>query len=63
MSTITNGRSTPTAPSTSSTRAWSVQDAAELYEVARWGHGYFSVNSAGHVQVQPTKDPAHAIDR
>jgi arginine decarboxylase len=39
-----------------------VQDAAELYEVARWGHGYFSVNSAGHVQVHPTKDPAHAID-
>jgi len=62
MSTITNGRSTPTAPSTSSTRAWSVQDAAELYEVARWGHGYFSVNGAGHVQVHPTKDPAQAID-
>ena len=62
MSTITNGRSTPAAPSTSSTRAWSVQDAGELYEVARWGHGYFSVNGAGHVQVHPTKDPAQAID-
>src|SRR5687768_133399 len=60
MSTMTNGR--PTVASTSSTRAWSVQDASELYEVPRWGHGYFSVNASGHVQVHPTKDPAHAID-
>src|SRR5688572_13101225 len=62
MSTITNGRSTPPTPSTSSTRAWSVQDASELYEVARWGHGYFSVSGAGHVQVHPTKDQTKAID-
>src|SRR4030095_4131531 len=62
MSTMTNGRPSPTVASTSSTRAWSVQDASELYEVPRWGHGYFSVNTAGHVQVHPTKDPAHAID-
>ena len=41
---------------------WSASDAAELYEVARWGKGYFSVSSAGHVQVHPTKDPARAID-
>ena len=59
---MTNGRPAPTVASTSSTRAWSVQDASELYEVPRWGHGYFSVNAAGHVQVHPTKDPAHAID-
>jgi arginine decarboxylase len=62
MSTIANGRSTPSTPSTSSTRAWSVQDASELYEVARWGHGYFSVSGAGHVQVHPTKDQAKSID-
>jgi arginine decarboxylase len=59
MSTVTNGRA---AVSTSSTRAWSVHDASELYEVPRWGHGYFSVNDVGHVQVHPTKDPARAID-
>ena len=41
---------------------WSVTDAAELYEVARWGKGYFSVSNAGHVLVHPTKDPARAID-
>ena len=41
---------------------WSVVDAAELYEVARWGNGYFSVNEAGHVCVHPTKDRARSID-
>ena len=63
MSTVTNGRPAPASTaSTSSTRAWGVQDASELYEVARWGHGYFSVSDAGHAQVHPTKDPATAID-
>ncbi len=63
MSTLTNGRQPPAAASsTSSTRAWSVHDASELYEVARWGHGYFSVNQDGHVQVHPTKEPAKGID-
>ncbi len=65
MSTLTNGRQPPAAAaavSTSSTRAWSVHDASELYEVPRWGHGYFSVNQAGHVDVHPTKEPARAID-
>jgi arginine decarboxylase len=64
MSTTTNGRSSPplAAPSTSTTRAWSVHDASELYEVSRWGHGYFSVNDAGHVQVHPTKEPERGID-
>ena len=37
-------------------------DAAELYEVARWGKGYFSVSPVGHVLVHPTKDPARSID-
>src|SRR5262247_338633 len=64
MSTATNGRPVPITPSTttSATRSWSVHEASELYEVARWGHGYFSVNSSGHVQVHPTKDPNSAID-
>jgi arginine decarboxylase len=41
---------------------WSVSDASELYEVARWGKGYFSVSGAGNVMVHPTKDPSAAID-
>ena len=62
MSTVTNGRPVPITAATSTTRAWSVHEASELYEVARWGNGYVSVNEAGHVQVHPTKDPAKAID-
>lgn len=41
---------------------WTTTDASELYEVPRWGKGYFSVNDRGHMQVHPTKDPALAID-
>jgi arginine decarboxylase len=37
-------------------------DAAELYEVERWGKNYFSVSADGHVLVHPTKDPARSID-
>jgi len=58
MSTATNGR--PVDAGTTS--SWSVHDASELYEVGRWGNGYFSVNAAGHVQVHPTKDTSRAID-
>src|SRR3970040_683253 len=62
MSTLTNGRPAPPSVVTSTTRAWSVHDASELYEVARWGKGYFSVNDAGHLQAHPTKDPLRSID-
>jgi arginine decarboxylase len=62
MSTVTNGRPAPIDSTTSTTRAWSVHDASELYEVSRWGNGYFAVNAAGHVQVHPTKEPGRAID-
>jgi arginine decarboxylase len=39
-----------------------VGDATELYEVDRWGKGYFSISNDGHVLVHPTKDPQRAID-
>ena len=41
---------------------WTPTDASELYEVPRWGKGYFSVNRRGHVAVHPTRDPNLAID-
>ena len=41
---------------------WTATDASELYEVTRWGKGYFSVSDQGHVLVHPTKDMARAID-
>jgi arginine decarboxylase len=44
------------------TERWTPQDASELYDVARWGKGYFSVGDQGHVLVHPEKDPARSID-
>src|SRR5215217_1515539 len=41
---------------------WSAIDAEELYEVPRWGKGYFSISEAGNVLVHPTKDVNQAID-
>src|SRR5918996_158151 len=41
---------------------FTVSDATELYEVERWGKGYFSISQAGDVLVHPTKDPARSID-
>jgi arginine decarboxylase len=41
---------------------WTVTDASEMYEVPRWGKGYFSVNEKGHIAVHPTKEPGLAID-
>jgi arginine decarboxylase-like protein len=59
MSTATTGARPPTTTATTSpTRAWSVHDASELYEVSRWGNGYFSVNSLGHLEGAPDQGPA-----
>jgi arginine decarboxylase len=41
---------------------WTTTQAAELYEIERWGKGYFSVSPEGHVRVHPDKDPSRAID-
>ena len=41
---------------------FTVGDATELYELDRWGKGYFSISNDGHVLVHPTKDPQRAID-
>jgi arginine decarboxylase len=41
---------------------WSVDRAAELYNVAGWSNDYFSVNERGHVAVHPGGSGTHAID-
>jgi arginine decarboxylase len=41
---------------------WTASDASELYEVERWGKGYFSVGQNGHVLVHATKEPGRSID-
>ena len=42
---------------------WSVQRSADLYQIRGWGHPYFTINEAGHVQVVPDPErPQQAID-
>ena len=43
-------------------KPWSVADAAELYDVDRWGAGYFSIDKSGNLRVHPTKEPNRSID-
>jgi len=43
-------------------KAWTVTDATELYEIERWGKGYFTIGANGQVKVHPTKDPNRSID-
>jgi len=44
------------------TERWTTERASDLYDVASWGKGYFSVGDNGHVRVHPEKDPARSID-
>ena len=41
---------------------WSVVDAAELYDVPRWGKGYFSVGPGGHLRVHPERRADQSVD-
>jgi arginine decarboxylase len=43
-------------------KPWSVADAVELYDVGRWGAGYFSIDKSGNLRVHPTKEAARSID-
>jgi arginine decarboxylase len=54
-----NGRKTSLLEPTD---RWSSQDASELYDVASWGKGYFSVSEEGNMLVHPEKDPTRSID-
>ncbi len=40
---------------------WDIPAAISLYNIDRWGTGYFSINERGNIQVKPTGGPA-AID-
>jgi arginine decarboxylase len=42
--------------------AWKAADASELYEIGRWGKGYFAIGEDGHVHVHPTKEAGRSID-
>ena len=43
-------------------RSWSVSRSAELYGLDRWGEPYFSINSRGHIVVQPRGDRGGSLD-
>jgi arginine decarboxylase len=41
---------------------WKIHDAAEAYGIRNWSKGYFGINKAGHVTVQPNKRPDQSVD-
>lgn len=41
---------------------WNAERSAELYQVDRWGRGYFVVERDGRLQVCPTRDTAVKVD-
>jgi len=55
-------KSPDTAPVREPADRWSIAEAGELYDVSRWGKGYFSVGNNGHIWVHPGKEPARGID-
>jgi arginine decarboxylase len=40
-----------------SIKDWSVQHADEIYQISRWGEGYFTVNEKGDLCINPTRTP------
>ena len=41
---------------------WDIPAATSLYNMDRWGLGYFAINERGNVQVFPTQNTATPID-
>src|ERR1700675_301827 len=44
------------------TENWDIPSAIALYNIDRWGSGYFNINASGNVQVMPTQAYGQAID-
>ena len=44
------------------TPEWDIQSAISLYNIDRWGSGYFTVNDRGNIQILPTQDAGATID-
>ncbi|TWT79176.1 Biosynthetic arginine decarboxylase [Planctomycetes bacterium CA13] len=43
-------------------KQWNADDSASLYEVDRWGDGYFFVSEQGRLVVAPSRDSSETID-
>jgi arginine decarboxylase len=48
--------------STDPLRRWTLADALDTYNIARWGCGYFGVNEQGNIVVTPRGEVGGAID-
>jgi len=44
------------------TESWDIPSAIALYNIDRWGSGYFTINRVGNIQVMPTQSQNRAID-
>ncbi|MBI5155625.1 biosynthetic arginine decarboxylase [Candidatus Poribacteria bacterium] len=51
-----------TLPVLKSIQKWEVQDSRDLYNIGKWGGGYFGINEAGHVCVNPTPGSGPSVD-
>ena len=41
---------------------WDIQSAISLYNIDRWGTGYFTINQRGNIQILPTQSEKTPID-
>lgn len=53
----TNVTQTVTAPS-----EWTIEDAVNMYNIDRWGLGYYGINETGNVTVSPLHEKGATID-
>ncbi len=44
------------------TESWDIPSAIALYNIDRWGGGYFNINASGNVQAMPTQAYGETID-
>jgi arginine decarboxylase len=53
----------PSTTEETSSPAWTIDAARDLYNIEGWGAGYFDINERGHVVVRPDRDrPDRALD-
>ncbi len=48
--------------SSSGAPSWSIEAARSLYNIDRWGAGYFDINAEGHVVARPLQERGAAVD-
>ncbi|HVZ18798.1 MAG TPA: biosynthetic arginine decarboxylase, partial [Terriglobales bacterium] len=47
---------------TEAPEAWGIQQAKHLYNIDRWGAGYFSINDSGHAVAKPLREHGAQVD-